>query len=65
MKITSIQTTPKFYRSFFKLPDILREEAIDKKEIFMKNPFDTSLKTHKLDDGVILFHDIGDHRIYQ
>lgn len=39
---------PKFARQFKKLPHELKIIAIEKEEIFRKNPFDHSLKTHKL-----------------
>lgn len=66
----------------------IQQEAIKKKEIFQRNPFNQTLKTHKLkgrlnnlwsfsvtpsyriifkyvSDQVVLFYDIGDHKIYR
>jgi len=48
MKITSVQTTSKFKRSFSKLPKSVQKQAIKKIAIFRDNPKDSSLKTHKL-----------------
>lgn len=90
MKLISIQTSDKFYRSLKKLPLDLQKEANNKIKIFRSNPKDPILKTHKLKGklsnvwsfsvnysyritftyptskkNLVLFQDIGDHRIYQ
>ncbi|HFC76985.1 MAG TPA: type II toxin-antitoxin system mRNA interferase toxin, RelE/StbE family [Candidatus Moranbacteria bacterium] len=38
----------KFARQFKKLPKSIKKSAVEKEKIFRKNPFDKSLKTHKL-----------------
>jgi addiction module RelE/StbE family toxin len=38
----------KFQRQYKKLPKHIRQSVIKKGNIFQKNPFDSSLKTHKL-----------------
>jgi addiction module RelE/StbE family toxin len=40
--------SPQFARKYKKLPKEVKEEAEKKEVIFRKNPFDKSLKTHKL-----------------
>lgn len=44
----TIEFSPKFYRTFKKLPIEVRKQAWKRISIFEKNPFDKSLKTHKL-----------------
>lgn len=39
---------PKFARQYKKLPRGIKSLAIDKEKIFRQDPFDSSLKTHKL-----------------
>ena len=48
MRIRSIRTTPRFERSFAKLPLKLQKSIVSRKEIFASNPFSPVLKTHKL-----------------
>lgn len=43
-----IRYSPKFFRQYKKLPQHLKELAEEKEVIFRANPFDPSLKTHKL-----------------
>lgn len=43
-----IAYTPQFLRMFRKLEHALQEEAIEKLELFEKNPDHTQLKAHKL-----------------
>ncbi len=43
-----IAYTPQFVRMFRKLESALQEEAIEKIELFEKNPNQSQLKTHKL-----------------
>ena len=44
----NINYSPEFARRFKKLPKDLRVKALEKEKIFRSNPFDRSLKTHKL-----------------
>lgn len=39
---------PKFGKQYKKLPAKIKDLAEDKEKIFRKNPFDSSLKTHRL-----------------
>lgn len=78
----------KFAREYKKLPKKVKLIAEKKEIIFRGNPFDKTLKTHKLhgrlrdfwsfsagfkyrivfefgDKGIVYFHSIGDHDIYQ
>lgn len=43
-----ISVTPRFRKSYKKLPGEIKEKAKIKESIFRKNPFDKRLKTHKL-----------------
>ncbi|MCX6809807.1 MAG: type II toxin-antitoxin system mRNA interferase toxin, RelE/StbE family [Candidatus Berkelbacteria bacterium] len=88
MKIRSIKVTPRFEKSFSKLPVEIQKATIIKKKAFVRDPFAPDLKTHKLSgklkglwsfsvsysyrillefdrDDRVLFHDIGDHRVYR
>lgn len=38
----------KFIRNYKKLPDKIKRSAEEKEKIFLQNPFDPRLKTHKL-----------------
>jgi len=40
--------SPEFSRKYKRLPDLVKESAKEKIEIFRRDPFDASLKTHKL-----------------
>jgi addiction module RelE/StbE family toxin len=40
--------SPEFSRKYKKLPDSAKELVKEKTEIFRRDPFDASLKTHKL-----------------
>lgn len=40
--------TPAFARQYKKLSDIVKREAERKEKVFRKNPFNKTLKTHKL-----------------
>jgi len=44
----TIDYSPEFRRLFKKLPIEIKKEAIKKEKIFLKDPFYSSLKTHKL-----------------
>ncbi|MBU4360962.1 type II toxin-antitoxin system YafQ family toxin [Patescibacteria group bacterium] len=44
----TIHPNSRFKRSFKKQPDYIREDFAKKIEIFKKNPFSSSLHTHKL-----------------
>lgn len=46
MKI--IHPTKRFQRSYKKLPKKIREDFSDKIEVFQNNPFEKTLRTHKL-----------------
>ncbi len=48
MGIRGIQVTGRFEKNYRKLPKKIRDEAKLKENIFRKNPFDPTLKTHKL-----------------
>lgn len=48
MQINKIKPTSQFKRSFRKLPPQIQKQAIKKKNLFVKDPFCKSLKTHKL-----------------
>lgn len=79
-----IRTTPRFDRSYKKLPPEIKNKAKLREAIFRINPFDFRLATHKLhgkrkdewaysvdysyrivfiflDEGTILYLDIGTH----
>ncbi len=68
---------PRFSREYKKLPDKAKNLIEKSEKIFIKNPFDKSLKTHKLsgklkglwafskEKGIIYLHSVGTHRIYQ
>lgn len=41
-------TSPKFERNYKKLPTAIKVKAEEKEKIFVQNPFDSRLQTHKL-----------------
>ncbi|MEK9174848.1 MAG: type II toxin-antitoxin system mRNA interferase toxin, RelE/StbE family [Patescibacteria group bacterium] len=43
-----VRTTSKFRKAYQKLPDYVREKALERENIFRNNPFDSQLDTHKL-----------------
>ncbi|MEK7565021.1 MAG: type II toxin-antitoxin system mRNA interferase toxin, RelE/StbE family [Patescibacteria group bacterium] len=43
-----IRTTSNFRRYYKRLPKFVKEKALEKENIFIKNPFDSRLDTHKL-----------------
>ncbi|MCX6753519.1 MAG: type II toxin-antitoxin system mRNA interferase toxin, RelE/StbE family [Candidatus Nomurabacteria bacterium] len=43
-----IHTTSKFRKAYKKMPEIVKNKAEEKERIFIKNPFDKRLDTHKL-----------------
>ena len=43
-----IHTTSKFRKAYKKMPKIVKIKAEEKERIFIKNPFDLRLDTHKL-----------------
>ena len=43
-----IKISPKFEKSYRRLPNEIKEKAKEKELIFRENPFNHSLKTHKL-----------------
>jgi mRNA-degrading endonuclease YafQ of YafQ-DinJ toxin-antitoxin module len=48
MKITRIELSSRFKKSFRKLPPKIQRKAISKIKLFKGNPFDPRLKTHSL-----------------
>ena len=48
MKIKKIRYRSKFVKKVRKLPTRIQELAFQKEDIFVKNPHDSRLKTHKL-----------------
>ena len=48
MRIKNIRVTSLFERHYRKLPKRVKEEAERKVLAFQENPFDSSLRTHKL-----------------
>ena len=43
-----IKTSPKFEKSYRRLPQNIKEKAKQKEQIFRESPFSSRLKTHKL-----------------
>lgn len=43
-----IRYSSKFFREYKKLPLLVKKAAEQREEIFRENPFDSSLRTHKL-----------------
>lgn len=43
-----IEYSPKFAKTYKKLPAGVKKIAVEKEKIFRRNPFDKRLKTHKL-----------------
>ena len=43
-----IKISPKFEKSYRRLPDEIKKKAKEKELIFRENPFNSCLKTHKL-----------------
>ena len=41
--------SPQFSREYQQLPEIIKRKAEEKEKVFCANPFDTRLKTHKLE----------------
>lgn len=48
MKIGIIKVSPRFEQCYRKLPAHIRTQAKEREKIFRENPFQPSLKTHKL-----------------
>ena len=48
MAISQIHLTKNFLQSFKNLPKKIQDLAKDRDAIFIQNPFDTRLRTHKL-----------------
>ncbi len=46
--VVAIYYTPTFQKNFHRLPKPIKEKAYQKEPIFIVNPFDPRLKTHKL-----------------
>ena len=88
MLIKEIKISPLFEKHYKELPKRIKERAKEKERIFRENPFNLTLKTHKLsgrnrecwafwvdysyrikfiflNDGKVLFLDIGTHKIYK
>jgi len=47
-KRVKIKPSTRFKRSFIKLPKNIQRLAVEKEAIFVKNPFEPQLRTHKL-----------------
>ena len=43
-----VNVSPKFEKSWQKLPERIKEKAKEREKAFKENPFNQSLKTHKL-----------------
>lgn len=43
-----IHTTSKFRKAYKKIPKMVKMKAEEREKIFLKNPFDSRLDTHKL-----------------
>lgn len=56
MRIQDIFYTSKFARNFKSLPQKIQKKAVRKENIFRKNPFHSSLKTHKLKGSLRNFY---------
>lgn len=57
---------PKFVRQYKKLPEQIKDIAEKKFEIFLSNPFDRRIKTHKLSgalEGFLAFSINQEYRI--
>jgi mRNA-degrading endonuclease YafQ of YafQ-DinJ toxin-antitoxin module len=48
MKINAVRVTREFKKQFQKLPLRIQILAVEKQEIFQRNPFDPRLATHEL-----------------
>ncbi len=48
MRIKSIQVTNLFEKHYRKLPKRVKEQAHEKELVFRADPFDSTLRTHKL-----------------
>ena len=48
IKRVKVKPSSRFKRSFIKLPAHIQKLAVDKEAIFVNNPFDPKLRTHKL-----------------
>lgn len=51
MRIKTIRVTSLFEKHYRKLPQRVKEEARTKELTFRENPFDATLRTHKLHGG--------------
>jgi len=47
-KVLTIEVTPRFEKSFSKLPEDIQKLVVGKKVLFEADPFSPKLKTHKL-----------------
>ena len=88
MAIKEIRTYHQFEENYKKLSQKVKSRAVIKERIFRENPFNPTLKTHKLhgkereiwafwidqkyrikfiflENGVVLFLDVGTHNIYE
>jgi addiction module RelE/StbE family toxin len=60
-----IEYSPKFLRTFKKLPKDAKRLAREKIGIFQKNPFDAKLKTHKLSGPLRNYWALGINQKYR
>ncbi|NQU83040.1 MAG: type II toxin-antitoxin system mRNA interferase toxin, RelE/StbE family [Parcubacteria group bacterium] len=48
MKITRIEVSSRYKKSFRKLPSLIQKKVIKKINVFRESPFDPTLRTHPL-----------------
>lgn len=88
MSIRTILPTTQFKKSFRRLPRDIQKKTAEREKIFIANPFDPRLDTHKtkgrlkglwsysvdfryrvlfrfIDEESVIYHNIGDHSIYE
>lgn len=61
-----IRLTSKFKKAYQKMPKAVKSKAEEKEKIFLKNPFDSRLNTHKLHGKYkeyLTFSVVGQYRI--
>lgn len=63
LKVDKIEYTPKFGRLFKRLTPSLQKKVYRKTQLFQKNCFQSSLKTHKISKNIWSFSITGNVRI--
>ena len=48
MRVSEIRTSSRFEKQYKKLPDVIKDSAKTKEQIFRNNSFDSRIATHKL-----------------